>query len=420
MDGYSGPERVEWKSPPLAAVESRRWRAHGAHGPDSTATPHRGIRPWAKATGRAELRVMAAETNDPQGEPKPVRLDGSRGEGGGQILRTALTLALLTGRPFRMSKIRANRDKPGLRPQHRTAVDAAAELGHAHVIGASVGSRELTFRPAPYESRDLTIDIGTAGSTGLVLQTLHLPLALRASGPVRVVLAGGTFNPKAPAYLFLESTWRGYLAAFGMPMALTMPAAGFYPRGGGQLEAWIEPATPRAWVQTDRGPLRRVRGIAGVANLRDDIARRMRDRAVDRLEAHGLADGVDIEIELVQWSSPGQGAALSLTAEYDGTTIPATFVGLGERGKPSEAVADEAVDQLLAFEAVPGAAVDPHSADQVLLPLAFAPGRSEFTVSEVTEHLRTNVDTIAAFLDRSITIEAPEAEGRPGRVVIAE
>ncbi|MGP0065682.1 MAG: RNA 3'-terminal phosphate cyclase [Isosphaeraceae bacterium] len=420
MDGDSGPERVDWNLPRPSSVGSRRWRAHGAHGPESTAMPHRGVRPWLSATGRAELRVMSAETTDPQGEQKPVRLDGSRGEGGGQILRTALTLSLLTGRPFRMSRIRANRDKPGLRPQHKAAVDSAAKLGHAQVIGASVGSRELTFRPDPYEPRDLTIDIGTAGSTGLVLQTLHLPLAMRASSPVRVVLAGGTFNPKAPAYLFLESTWRAYLAAFGMPMALTMPAAGFYPRGGGQLEAWIEPASPRAWVRTDRGPLRRIRGIAGVANLRDDIARRMRDRVIRRLEAQGLPDRVEIDIDLVQWSSPGQGAAIGLTAEYDGATIPATFVGLGERGKPSEAVADEAVDQWLAFEAVPGAAVDPHSADQILLPLAFAAGRSEFTVSEVTEHLRTNADTIAAFLDRTITIEEPEAEGRPGRVIIAQ
>jgi RNA 3'-terminal phosphate cyclase (ATP) len=360
---------------------------------------------------------MSSGSGNRRGGLDNVRLDGSHGEGGGQILRTALSLSLLTGRPFRMVKVRANREKPGLRPQHKTAVESAAELGNAKVVGAAVGSRELSFAPGDYQPRDLTLDIGTAGSTGLVLQTLHLPLALRAQSGVRVALTGGTFNPKAPAYTFLDSTWRGYLWAFGMPTSLSMPAAGFYPKGGGRLEAWIEPASPRPWVQLERGPLRRIRGIAGVANLREDITQRMRDRAIQRLNEAGLSDEVEITIEPVQWTSPGQGAALSLIAEYDGT-IPATFVGLGERGKPSEAVADEAVDQLLAFEAAAGAAVDPHSADQILLPLAFAPGRSAFTVSEVTEHLRTNVNTISAFLDRPITIEESAAAGQPGRVVI--
>jgi RNA 3'-terminal phosphate cyclase (ATP) len=194
-----------------------------------------------------------------------------------------------------------------------------------------------------------------------------------------------------------------------------MPAAGFYPRGGGQLEAWIEPAMPRAWIQTERGALRRIRGIAGVANLRDDIAGRLRDRAVQRLEEQGLA--ADVEIEAVRWPSPGQGAALSLIAEHEGA-VPATFVGLGQRGKISEAVADEAVDQLLAFEAVDQGAVDPYSADQILLPLALAEGRSIYTVTEVTDHLHTNAATIGAFLDRPIVIEEPSASGRPGRVMV--
>ena len=314
-----------------------------------------------------------------------------------------------------MVKIRANRDKPGLRPQHKKAVEAAACLGQAEVTGASVGSRELVFRPGEYSPRDLSIDIGTAGSTSLVLQTLHLPLAMRAESAVRVVLTGGTFNPKAPAYPFLTQTWRAYLAAFGMPIALAMPSAGFYPRGGGQLDAWIEPATPRAWIQIDRRPLVRIRGVAGVANLRDDIARRLRDRAIERLEEHGLT--ADLEIETVRWPSPGQGAALALVAEHDGA-IPATFLGLGERGKPSEDVADLAVDQLLAFEAVEQGAVDPHSADQILLPLALAEGRSIYTVTEVTEHLRTNAATICAFLDRQIEIEEPDDPASPGRVIV--
>ena len=343
-----------------------------------------------------------------------VELDGSRGEGGGQILRTALTLSLLTGSPFRMKKIRANRPKPGLRPQHLKAVEAAALLGQAQVTGAGVGARELTFEPEDYEPRDLDVDIGTAGSTGLILQTLHLPLAMRADEPVSLVLTGGTYNPMAPPFSFLELTWRRFLATFGMPLDLSMPAAGFYPRGGGKVLARIAPSSPTAYVQLNRGPLIKLHGSAGVSNLADNIAQRMEKRAIARLAAKGL----ECEIDLVRWPGPGRGAAISLIAEYE-HAVPATFVGLGERGRPSEAVADLAVDQLLAFEAASGAAVDHHSADQILLPLAFAPGRSEFTVSEVTEHLRTNVRTIGAFLDRSITVEEDQGENRPAKVVIA-
>ncbi len=344
-----------------------------------------------------------------------VTLDGSHGEGGGQILRTALTLALLTGRPFRIVKIRANRDKPGLRPQHLTAVAAAAELGNAEVVGGSVGSRDLTFRPSAYMPRDLHIEIGTAGSTCLVLQTLHLAIALRTDRPVRVELSGGTFNPKAPSYPFLATTWRAHLAALGAPIALAMPRAGFYPRGGGALDAWIEPAQLRPLTLTDRGPIVKLHGIAGVARLTPTIAERMRARAESRLA------GRDLAITLADWPSLGhvQGAAIALTAEPT-HGAPATFVGLGERGKPAETVADEAVAELLDFLDAPAGAVDPHSADQLLLPLALAPGRSEYTVTAVTKHLRTNIATIAAFLDREIYLVEPDADtDRPGRVVVA-
>lgn len=348
---------------------------------------------------------------------KLLTLDGSHGEGGGQILRTALTLSLLTGRPFRVIKVRANRDKPGLRPQHLTAVNAAAELGGADVTGAAVGARELTFRPSAYEPRDLDIDIGTAGATALVLQTLHLPLALRCEGPVRVALSGGTFNTRAPSWPFLSTTWRAYLAALGAPIELTMPRAGFYPRGGGRLEARIEPAALRPLNLTRRGPLLRVTGTAGVSRLNPDIAARMRDRALRRLDEAGLA--ADVAIDLVDWDAPSPGAAVRLTAEYGGepAAAPATFVGLGERGKPAEAVADEAVDELLAYASADGGAVDPHSADQILIPLSLAAGSSEYTVSEVTEHLRTNARTVRAFLDRPIAVEEP-GPGVPGRVAV--
>ena len=259
--------------------------------------------------------MISSVSSSSRGDLDRVVLDGSQGEGGGQILRTALTLSLLTGRPFRMVKIRANRDKPGLRPQHQKAVEAAAALGAAKVTGGGVGARELTFTPAPYvASRPCPSTSALRARQDLVLQTLHLPLALRSENPARLVLTGGTFNPKAPAFPFLDATWRAYLKAFGMPLTLTMTAAGFYPRGGGQIEASIEPATPRAYTQTDRGPLRRLSGVAGVANLRDDIARRMRDRAIERL-ARARIRGRDRSGALAQ---PGQGAALYLTAEHDG------------------------------------------------------------------------------------------------------
>ncbi len=340
-----------------------------------------------------------------------VTLDGSNGEGGGQILRTALTLSLLTGRPFRIVKIRANRDRPGLRPQHLKAVEAASLLGNAEVVGGSVGSRDLTFRPGTLESRDLRVDIGTAGATALVLQTLHLPLALRAEKPTRLILTGGTFNESAPSFPFLETTWRSHLAALGMPIGLSMPEAGYYPKGGGTLEAWIEPATPRPFVLEDRGELVKIRGVVEVTNLDPGIGRRMADQAIESLAARGFV----AEIEARQSGGPGQGVSIALIAEF-ANAPPATFVGLGKRGKPAEVVADEAVAELLAHLESPGA-VDLHSADQILVPLAFAEGRSVYSVTHVTEHLRTNIETIHAFLDRPIRVEASE-EGPGGRVVV--
>ncbi len=400
MDWQLRPTERYWDR--SSSTERRKvWVRHTQH-EAAMGTPHRVFKA-PSGTSNKGARVVSSAV---------VTLDGSQGEGGGQILRTALTLSLLTGKPFRMTKIRANRDRPGLRPQHLTAVEAAAELGNAEVKGAAVGARELSFRPGVYEPRDLMIDIGTAGSTCLVLQTLHLPLAMQAVKPVRVTLEGGTFNPKAPAFPFVDSTWRAHLAKFGMSLSVVMPSAGFYPRGGGQLDAWIEPGNPRSFIATSRGPITRIHGVAGVANLRPDIAQRMRDRALARLAQYGLA----AEIELADWRSPGQGAAISLVVEHEGS-VPATFVGLGERGKPSEVVADEAVMELLAFESVRSAAVDAHSADQILLPLALAKGHSEYTVAEITEHLRTNVATIQAFVEREISIVEPHGE-TPGRVVI--
>ncbi len=385
-----------------SAASTKRWVRHARH--EQGFQPHHEV----GEAGTARQRGVGVARTNADGL---IILDGSTGEGGGQILRSALTLSLLTGRPFRITRIRANRAKPGLKAQHLTAVEAAAILAGAEVRGGALGSTELTFRPGPVVPRDLRIDIGTAGATALVLQTIALPLALRGESGVRVVVTGGTFNTMAPSFPYLETTWRQTLALLGMPVVLAMPRAGYFPGGGGQVEAWIEPATLRPLVLEARGALVRIHGVAATSKLGLGIADRMRGRAAEALADLGYA----AEITSAERPGAGPGAAISLVAEFE-QGPPATFVGLGERGKPAEAVADDAVEQLVAHLGVPEGALDRHNADQVLLPLAFAPGRSVVTVTEVTEHLRTNIATIRAFVDRPIRLE--EWDGSAGGRVI--
>jgi RNA 3'-terminal phosphate cyclase (ATP) len=338
-----------------------------------------------------------------------VKLDGSYGEGGGQILRTALALALITGRAFQLQNVRARRDKPGLRPQHVSAVGAAAQLCDAQVQGASVGSPTLTFHPGTLLANDLAYDIGTAGATSLVLQTVNIPIALATQRPVTVSLIGGTYNDRAPSFPFLQETWRRYLSAAGFEVDLSIPRAGFYPRGGGQLEAVIEPARPRALALTERGPLLKITGYAQLCNVnRVDIAERMIGQARQRLNSVKL----DAEFEFQKLAGVGQGVSFFLTAEFEpaGTqpAVHSTYVVLGALGKRAEVVADEAVNELLTDLQSSGA-LDRHSADQLLLPLALAPAPSHYSVALVTDHLRTNIHTIGRFLERTITLDCADS-----------
>ncbi len=345
---------------------------------------------------------------------KRVELDGARGEGGGQILRTALTMSLVTGRPFTITRLRARRDKPGLRPQHLAAVRVAAQLCDANVQHAEVGSTKLVFEPGATRAESVDHDVLTAGATGLILQTVQLPLAWSASDPVAVRLVGGTFNDHAPSYPFLAETWRRYLDLAGLSVEIAMPVAGFYPKGGGELRATINPGRPHGLSIAERGSLRGIRGIAFLCNLRHGaIGERMRDRAIERLAAQGLHADVDIE----EVHGPGQGAALVLHADYetDRGPITATFTGLGKRGKRAESVADEAVNELFRHDAGEGA-VDAHSADQILVPLSLADGPSRYEVAEPTDHLRTNIHTLKAFVDRTIRLD--EDAGGGGVVTI--
>lgn len=339
-----------------------------------------------------------------------LELDGSFGEGGGQVLRTSLALSLLTGKPFRLINIRAGRAKPGLQPQHLMSVRAAAEVGHAQVRGAALGSSTLVFEPSNVSAGNYRFDIGTAGATGLVLQTVTLPLALRGAATSQVTLIGGTHVNASPCFHFLDTTWRRYLELVGIRLSMRMARPGFYPRGGGQVEATIQPCTRlRGLHAAKRGPVQ-LTGFSAIAGLPEHVLRRQARRAIFRLQQRDLRATLREET----WEG-GPGSVLAIIAQT--TPAPALFFGLGARGKPAERVADECVDQVFAYMSASPAAVDAHSADQLVLPLALAEGPSEYTVAEVTKHLTTNIAVIRRFVERDIQCEGDE--GGPGVVRIA-
>ncbi|MER3416825.1 MAG: RNA 3'-phosphate cyclase [Gemmataceae bacterium] len=344
---------------------------------------------------------------------KILHIDGSVGEGGGQILRTSLALSALTGQPFHMVHIRAGRAKPGLQPQHVQAVRAAAQICRAQVAGDRLGSIELWFEPGPICAGSYHFAIGTAGATGLVLQTVYLPLCLGGSASSQVVVSGGTHVPGSPCFEFLDVTWRGYLRLLGLDIALKLRRPGFYPRGGGALEAHIEPAQIvrplRMWLSVDAPSHTHIAGFSAVADLPVAIAERQARRAVNRLRHAGLL----AEIAVHTWDN-GPGTVLGLV--LDTPPVPTLFSALGARGKPAERVADEAVDALLTHWQADPCAVDPWTADQLLVPLGFAVEASCFPVSQVSSHLLTNAEVMRSFLP--IRIEITGKEGEPGWVRI--
>jgi len=338
-----------------------------------------------------------------------IEIDGSLGEGGGQLLRTSLTLAAITGQPFRMTRVRARRRPPGLKAQHRKAVEAIVAICGARVEGTELGSQTLLFEPGPIAPGEFSLDIGTAGATSLVLQTILPPLSF-ASAASYVDLRGGTHVRWSPCFDYLKLHWLAFMRKIGFEADIEMARAGFYPAGGGLIRAAIRPTRRlRPILLMERGPMRSIRGISGVARLDPRIAERQRDEAVRRLVGQAPA----IELEVVHLASSSPGTLLLLRAEFENSA--ACFFSLGERGKPAERVADEAVDQLLEFLAS-GGAVDSYLADQLVLPLALAPGESAVAVSPLTGHLTTNAEIVRRFLPVRIEIDAPE--GRAGVIRI--
>ncbi len=349
--------------------------------------------------------------------PAMIHVDGSFGEGGGQILRTALALAALTGQGVHISCIRAGRTPPGLAAQHLGGVRALARLCQARVTGDEIRSTELTFvpeRPAQPGKHLLDVEAlsgrGSAGSATLLLQAVLWPLAY-APAPSHLVLRGGTHVAWSPPYDYVEGVFLPTVARMGLHASSHLVRWGFYPAGGGEMEVRLEPVSGalRPLVLEERGAIQAVRGRGVVSNLPSHIPQRMVNRARNVLVQAGLP----AHLTPLRVSGRGPGAGLFLTVQYEGAL--AGFAAFGARGKPSERVADEACEQLLAHHRS-GLPVDPHLADQLLIPMALAQGVSCFHTPCVTRHLLTNAHVIRGFLDCTIQVEG--AEGEPGRVVV--
>jgi RNA 3'-terminal phosphate cyclase (ATP) len=330
-----------------------------------------------------------------------IEIDGSFGEGGGQILRTSLALSLITRQPFRIERIRAGRKNPGLMRQHLTSVLAAARVGDAQVEGAEPGSQELTFRPQSLRGGHYTFAIGTAGSTTLVLQTILIPLLIAPERSV-IELEGGTHNSAAPSFDFLTRSFLPLIARMGAIVDAKLERPGFYPAGGGRIVVTIEPVAQLARLELlERGAIVARSARAVVANLSHDIARREIAVVAEKtgwpeetLQAHTIRGSI------------GPGNAVTIEVECEHVTEVVT--GFGQRGVRAEEVASSAVDEMQRYLDSTGA-VGEHLADQLLLPMAVG-GGGAFTTLEPTLHTRTNAEMIRRFGAADVSIEE---EDRP-------
>ncbi len=335
-------------------------------------------------------------------------IDGSYGEGGGQILRTSLSLAAITGRPLQLVNIRGKRKKPGLRPQHLTGVQACAALSGAKVTGATLGKQELTFRPEEICGGSYTFRIPTAGAATLVLQTM-LPPLWKAKGESSLVVGGGTHVPWSPPFHYLAEVFVPTLDLLGFRGEIQINRWGWYPKGGGEIKASLRSCQPSGLIVLDNPfQLKRVTGLSASSRLPEHIRIRQKRQLLLRLEKAGI----EAEIGLMDVPALNPGSMVFLWAQ--GEESVAGFSSLGARGKRAERVADEAANALFQF-LDSKAALDHHLADQILIYLAITPGEHRFTTSKITQHLLTNTWVIEQFLPVHFEVEG--GVGEAGLVV---
>jgi RNA 3'-terminal phosphate cyclase (ATP) len=345
------------------------------------------------------MTLTSHTTNTPEMAPACITLDGSQGEGGGQILRSALALSLITGRAFRIHRIRAGRSKPGLMRQHLACVEAAVRIGSATAEGAALGSQELTFTPGPLVTGTHEFRIASSGSTMLLLQSI-LPALLLARQPSDLVLEGGTHNPFAPPFPFIEQAFLPLLRRIGFDVTATLDRPGFHPNGGGRCRVSIRPAgnldqLRLGDVRTPGAPLAAWARIC-LAGLPRQVAQREAETLRRRL-------ALDPEQCMVHEHAEALGPGNTVHVFTAGDGFANVFTGFGSPRVRAEQVASDALASAEAFIAS-GASVDEHLADQLLLPLAIARGGS-FTTTAPSNHTRTQSLILQEFLPITVTTE---------------
>ena len=329
-----------------------------------------------------------------------ITIDGSFGEGGGQILRTSLALSLVTGKPFCIEKIRAGRKKSGLLRQHLTAVNAAGKIGQARIEGAELGSGRLTFVPGEVRPGEYHFAVGTAGSATLVLETV-LPALMLAAGPSQLRLEGGTHNTYAPPFDFLEKAFLPIIRRMGPEVEVTLERFGFYPAGGGSFTVNIQPQRELRRVDLlERGRALRHSACGIVARLPLHIARREVETVRRRMSWN------DDCVAVREVDSPGPGNVVFL--EIHSEHVCEVFTGFGRKGVPAEKVAAEAIREARRYLKA-GVPVGEHLADQLLIPMALAGGGCFRTLSP-TDHTKTNIETLRYFLEVQVKSEPIEGE----------
>jgi RNA 3'-terminal phosphate cyclase (ATP) len=325
-----------------------------------------------------------------------IEIDGSYGEGGGQILRTALSLSCITGEAVKFFNIRKGRKKPGLMPQHTTCVNAVAKISNAQVSGNDIGSNSLIFQPEKISAGNYTFDIKTAGSSSLVFQTL-LPPLLFAHKPSLITIKGGTHVLLSPTYHYISEVFIPLLKRIGLHVECSIIRYGFYPRGGGETSFRIFPAEQIRGIHLlSKGSLLSLNGYSGVSRLPLTIAERQKKSLLLKIAL------LSADIKTLDVPSVSEGTFVFLKGEYE--NVLSGFSSLGKRGKPAESVGEEAAAAFLDFHNS-RLCLDPYLADQIVVYLGLSREHSSFTTSHITQHLLTNLWVIEKFLNVRYQVE---------------